>query len=471
MTNEDEKTPSAFIKFLLNLLKALLSGGQPFLLLLVSISSSAQKQVHLQEVNVKAVALVEQKIGVHRRVPGPHFSDGVLNQKLSFEIAQSLVLPAGNNRVKDVNLYVGTFPHKKLLVRARFFSSELGKPGELVAETKYDSCEVKDGWLQIPLLPDPIYLGCNCFVAIECQGRTAGTEQLDLQVKLGGSSTTFVRQLNEPWQQVPHHFYIYATVLVPGKWKQTPEKDLSPSLRMFSQHCRDSFSIYVSLPPSYRKHRHYPVVYLLDANAYFETLVASRAKLPAGKRPFILVGVGYSNDYLLDSLRMRDYTWPSAQLCDSCSHCGRADRFYNFLQHELLPLVKASYRVDTTRCCLAGHSLGAYFSLYALYRGHIDSQPLFQRYCAISPSLQYAEGHLLKQLQHLPASVSQQQVFIGYGSKELQDPQEQGDFKRLCTYLQAVPGIRTTQIVLPNAGHLEAALPGLLAGIGHLVNH
>lgn len=54
--------------------------------------------------------------------------------------------------------------------------------------------------------------------------------------------------------------------------------------------------------------------------------------------------------------RYVDFTMPGAQA------------YYGFLTTELVPMVDAQYRTDTTNRTLSGHSLSAEFALFALYQ-------------------------------------------------------------------------------------------------------
>ena len=86
--------------------------------------------------------------------------------------------------------------------------------------------------------------------------------------------------------------------------------------KMYSKNVMDSFTISINLPTQYRtEHSYkYPVVYLLDANMYFDILATTLNKYSEVglAPPLILVGVGYKDLQAMDSLRNRDYTYPTA---------------------------------------------------------------------------------------------------------------------------------------------------------------
>src|SRR3977135_518588 len=87
-----------------------------------------------------------------------------------------------------------------------------------------------------------------------------------------------------------------------------------PKIKMiYSEFVSDSFKIFTSLPQKYNNDTlsTYPLILVLDANGYFESIVAE-LKLGTLTHDFpksILIGIGYRNFWAMDSLRDRDYTY------------------------------------------------------------------------------------------------------------------------------------------------------------------
>jgi len=79
---------------------------------------------------------------------------------------------------------------------------------------------------------------------------------------------------------------------------------------------------------------------------------------------------------------------------------GGAANFLSFINYELIPYVDKSYSTDTAKRTLMGHSLGGYFTLYAL-SCNWRSKGSFNRYIAASPSLDYANDYLLDRFKSL----------------------------------------------------------------------
>src|SRR5690606_31515632 len=94
-----------------------------------------------------------------------------------------------------------------------------------------------------------------------------------------------------------------------------------PAFTLQSDFSSEPYSLFVRLPKRYSKTKQqaYPVIYLLDGNAYFDAVASSVDSYIQGKNISvdpIVVGIGYENAYVMDSLRNRDYTYPEALPAD-----------------------------------------------------------------------------------------------------------------------------------------------------------
>jgi len=135
----------------------------------------------------------------------------------------------------------------------------------------------------------------------------------------------------------------------------------------------------------------------------------------------ILVGIGYQDFPTMDSLRNRDDTYPVAIPEYEMSTSGGADKFLSFLHRELMPVIDQQYHTDTSKRVLMGHSLGGYFTTYALLRSLSGEPTGFNGYIAASPSVHYNHYYLLDQLKALPAkdsSAGKQKVYLTFGGEE-----------------------------------------------------
>jgi len=265
---------------------------------------------------------------------------------------------------------------------------------------------------------------------------------------------------------------------------QVPSKktDKNFTVRVYSKSVGDSFSISVNLPNEYSttaKH-HYPVVFLLDANLYFDIASATLNKysevglLPA----IILVGIGYKDFFEMDSLRSRDNTYPTAIPEYEMSVSGGADRFLEYINKELVHYIDSLFKTDTTNRTLIGHSLSGYFTAYAFVENCLSKRNTFNHYISASPSLHYNKYYLLKQMgllseQNTSKNVTVYFTFGGLEDDEDEDGEEMLKVGQLSKNLSEA--LQTTRItyktdIFSNLGHMDTPIPTLIKGLQWSLN-
>lgn len=147
------------------------------------------------------------------------------------------------------------------------------------------------------------------------------------------------------------------------------------------------YTIFISAPQGAPPSGGFPVLYILDGNAWFG-LAAEIARLDELEDgPSIVVGVGYPVHTLYDDRRRdEDFTVGpplTPQPASVGAKFGGAAAFLNFLCHDLRDAVGNTYPINTRRQSLFGHSLGGYFVLHALF-----AEPdAFATYVAASPAI------------------------------------------------------------------------------------
>ncbi len=137
----------------------------------------------------------------------------------------------------------------------------------------------------------------------------------------------------------------------------------------------------------------YAVIYVLDANIMFGTMVdaaRSFARRPYG-RPTLVVGIGYPPD--LDPVKERSFDLTPSLTADPPADAGTggAEDFLDFIERRLKPDIAARFPVDPANETLFGHSYGGLFTLYAL----VNEPAAFDNFVAASPSIWF-EGRLLQ---------------------------------------------------------------------------
>jgi predicted alpha/beta superfamily hydrolase len=193
------------------------------------------------------------------------------------------------------------------------------------------------------------------------------------------------------------------------------------------------YRIFVSVPRGAAPQEGYPVLVLLDANAYFAGAFSALQVLAppdpqlasmslSGVQPMIVVGVGYPGDAPMNLAR-REFDFLPAHVATKPQagipwlNGGGADMFLSFLLDELRPAIARRYPVDPGRQSLSGHSLGGFFTLYVL----VNRPSAFRNYAAISPSLWWDEQHLVNDMSKSPpitAKHAMHHVLIAVGSDE-----------------------------------------------------
>lgn len=135
----------------------------------------------------------------------------------------------------------------------------------------------------------------------------------------------------------------------------------------------------------------YPVIYLLDGNAYFPAFHAAK-RAQARLRGSILVAIGYPSDTPLDFTRRAFDLSPPAPEARNKPPQGGQDLFLAFIEHTLMPKVSERFKVDQDQRSLVGHSFGGMFGVYTLF----TRPALFQHVVAVSPSLWWRDRYLLE---------------------------------------------------------------------------
>jgi len=135
----------------------------------------------------------------------------------------------------------------------------------------------------------------------------------------------------------------------------------------------------------------YPVIYLLDGNAYFPAFHAAKRAQPR-LRGSILVAIGYPSTTPLDFVRRAFDLSPPAPKERNTPPQGGQDLFLDFIETRLMPKVSHQFKVDQDQRSLVGHSFGGMLGVYALF----TRPSLFQHVVAISPSLWWRDQYLLE---------------------------------------------------------------------------
>lgn len=240
-------------------------------------------------------------------------------------------------------------------------------------------------------------------------------------------------------------------------------------------HARDDgreYRIFVARPAGPPPAAGFPVLYVLDANAVFATVVETvrvqgRRTDATGVLPAIVVGIGYPTDGPYDGdRRIRDFTMPAdpARLPRRPDGSpwpanGGADVFLRFIEEELKPAIERDLPVDRSRQALFGHSLGGLFVLHTLF----TRPESFRAYAAVSPSIWWNDRAILGEERGFAARADRppgRRVLIAVGGEERQRNMAD-DSRALGERLGALDGLRVTQRTFEGENHASVVLPAI----------
>lgn len=187
-----------------------------------------------------------------------------------------------------------------------------------------------------------------------------------------------------------------------------------------SSHLNNERTLVVYLPPGYDASPtlRYPVLYMHDGQNLFDPATAyhgvcwqahetaDRLILKRRVRPFIIVGVYNTPD------RIFEYT---AHM-DTNMQGGKGHLYARFLFEEVKVFIDKEYRTRPTRpyTGVLGSSLGGLISLAMAKDWHQH----FKMCGIMSPSLWWAKGALLKELQGGPRWMRRMRFWVDMGNKE-----------------------------------------------------
>lgn len=220
----------------------------------------------------------------------------------------------------------------------------------------------------------------------------------------------------------------------------------------------------------------YPTLYMLDGNAVFESLVQTGREQGVSRAvPALIVGIGYDVDDRFDvDARSYDYTPPSPGddspigMPNNPQARGRpgggGDRFLDFIEHDLKPVIAARFPVDPAKQGLYGHSFGGLLVLHALF----TRPQAFRTYVAASPSIWWNNRFILSEAKTFVERGWQgptRRLLVMAGEKEVASQIAETKPEKLVSDLLRAEGIVAEYREFAGLGHgemLPASLgPGL----------
>lgn len=156
-----------------------------------------------------------------------------------------------------------------------------------------------------------------------------------------------------------------------------------------SQILKEKRKIWVHVPVSIAANKKFKVIYLLDGDNHFHSMVGL-VKSCLACSEMIIVGIPNTN-------RGRDFSPPKITPTIDSFYLrtkGGDENFIRFIEKELIPHINNRYPASSYRMII-GHSLGGLFVINTL----LKHTPLFNSYIAIDPSLSWDNPRLLGQYE------------------------------------------------------------------------
>ncbi len=153
---------------------------------------------------------------------------------------------------------------------------------------------------------------------------------------------------------------------------ETVDKGIWTQTTIYPNNIDDTFVIDICLPDDYDESVSYPAMYLTDCYWRREDYASIKELYESGKtKEFILVGIGYPDDYDFDLIRERDL------LEDPNS-------FLDLIVNGVLPYAESNYNIDAADRTFCGASYGGYFTLYSLFQSDGITKDVFKNYVLAS---------------------------------------------------------------------------------------
>lgn len=159
---------------------------------------------------------------------------------------------------------------------------------------------------------------------------------------------------------------------------------------LYSEILNENRKILVHLPPNGSKN--YPVIYLLDGDAHFTSVVGLLQQLSANNIiPYMMVIAIPNTNRTRDLTPTKAEPNPPMASEDLVSQSGGGRNFMKFMENELFPYIEKKYSTSPYRMFI-GHSFGGLLVMDALQ----NRPDLFTSYISIDPSMWWDNKKLLE---------------------------------------------------------------------------
>ncbi|BCN32683.1 alpha/beta hydrolase [Anaeromicropila herbilytica] len=239
---------------------------------------------------------------------------------------------------------------------------------------------------------------------------------------------------------------------------ETEQRDLWTQTIVYPNNIQGAVVIDICLPDDYDENITYPVVYLTDSYWCRQNYGAIKELYQSGKtKEFILVGIGYPDNYDFDAFRKRDLL-------------HKPDNFLNMIVKGIIPYVESKYKIDSKDRTFCGASYGGFFMIYSLLQSDGVTKDVFKNYILASPTLRESTGGIplpdYEELYWNRTKILNANVYLAVGGTEdgyyFQTPIK-NFVKRVKK--RGYDGLNVTYKVYERKDHYTVWVPTLLDGL------
>lgn len=228
------------------------------------------------------------------------------------------------------------------------------------------------------------------------------------------------------------------------------------------------YRLFISLPTEAPPPEGWPVIYVLDGNAWFpqfsaQAIMMGRRPDHNGLLPAIIVGIGYpgDRDFYMDR-RVPDFT-PNAPEREAPPEGweapGGADRFLDFIESRVKPLILGNYKANPRNQSIFGHSLGGLLVLHAYF-----TRPnAYANYAAVSSSIWWNREYIREEEARFVSTLSKAppsgRLILAVGAAELPDMVQGSEDMATRLSPLAAKGLKFDFLKIEGEDHITVPLP------------
>lgn len=221
------------------------------------------------------------------------------------------------------------------------------------------------------------------------------------------------------------------------------------------------YELFVAVPPNYQNNKNcYPVIFTTDPNFIFPILLGATKSLATMIPDTIIVGIGHAD---LDFKELDEVTRNARAEIHRARDLlpWKFDKFTKyFITSEIIPFIDQTYRTNTSKRTLIGHSFGGLFASWVA----LNHPTIFQNYLLISPILHYEDGQIFEEISNLSKTIPTK-IYLSAGSRENSHPNFFENLQKFQDATNISPNITTTLKIFEDEYHCSTVPPAIAHGL------